>query len=29
LLYERIATNVRRYADDEELVGLVDVEAGY
>ncbi len=29
LLAERIATNVRRYADDEELVGLVDVEAGY
>jgi phosphoglycerate dehydrogenase-like enzyme len=29
LLAERITTNVRRYADDEELVGLVDVEAGY
>ena len=29
LLAERIRTNVRRWADDEELVGLVDVEAGY
>jgi phosphoglycerate dehydrogenase-like enzyme len=29
LLSERISVNVRRYADDEELVGLVDVEAGY
>ena len=29
LLSERITTNVRRYADDEELVGLVDIEAGY
>jgi phosphoglycerate dehydrogenase-like enzyme len=29
LLSERIATNIRRYADEEELVGLVDVEAGY
>lgn len=29
LLSERIATNVRRFADDEELIGLVDVEAGY
>jgi phosphoglycerate dehydrogenase-like enzyme len=29
LLSERITTNVRRYADDEELIGLVDVEAGY
>ena len=26
---ERITTNVRRYADDEELIGLVDIEAGY
>lgn len=29
LLSERITTNVRRYADDEELIGLIDVEAGY
>ena len=29
LLAERIATNVRRFGDDEELIGLVDVEAGY
>jgi phosphoglycerate dehydrogenase-like enzyme len=29
LLAERVRTNVRRWADDEELVGLVDVEAGY
>ena len=29
LLAERITTNVRRYAENEELVGLVDVEAGY
>ena len=29
LLYERITTNVRRYADDDELIGLIDVEAGY
>jgi phosphoglycerate dehydrogenase-like enzyme len=29
LLAERITTNVRRYADDEELIGLVDIEAGY
>ncbi len=29
LLAERITTNVRRYADDEELIGLVDLEAGY
>lgn len=29
LLSARIATNVRRFADDEELIGLVDVEAGY
>jgi hypothetical protein len=29
LLSERIRTNVRRWADDEELVGLIDVEAGY
>ena len=29
LLSERITTNVRRYADDEELIGLVDIEAGY
>ena len=29
LLSERITTNVRRYAADEELIGLVDIEAGY
>jgi len=29
LLTERIAANVRRYADEEELLGLVDIEAGY
>jgi phosphoglycerate dehydrogenase-like enzyme len=29
LLAERITTNVRRYADDEELIGIIDVEAGY
>jgi len=29
LLSERIAANIRRYADDEELIGLVDIEAGY
>ena len=29
LLFERIAANVRRYAADEELLGLVDVDAGY
>lgn len=29
LLTERIRTNVRRWADDEELLGLIDVEAGY
>jgi phosphoglycerate dehydrogenase-like enzyme len=29
LLSERITTNVRRYAADEELIGLVDLEAGY
>jgi phosphoglycerate dehydrogenase-like enzyme len=29
LLSERIATNVRRFAADEELIGLVDIEAGY
>lgn len=29
LLSARIATNVRRFADEEELEGLVDVEAGY
>ncbi|MDF2731633.1 MAG: hydroxyacid dehydrogenase [Desertimonas sp.] len=29
LLSERITANVRRYADDEELIGLVDIEAGY
>ena len=29
LLFERIATNVRRFGADEELIGLVDVEAGY
>ena len=29
LLAERITTNVRRYADDEELIGVIDLEAGY
>ena len=29
LLSERIRTNVRRWADHEELIGLIDVEAGY
>jgi phosphoglycerate dehydrogenase-like enzyme len=29
LLSERIRANVRRWADDEELIGLIDVEAGY
>jgi phosphoglycerate dehydrogenase-like enzyme len=29
LLAERITANVRRFADDEELIGLVDLEAGY
>jgi phosphoglycerate dehydrogenase-like enzyme len=29
LLAERITANIRRYADDEELIGLVDIEAGY
>ena len=29
LLSERIATNVRRFGDGEELIGLVDVDAGY
>jgi phosphoglycerate dehydrogenase-like enzyme len=29
LLSERIRTNVRRWADDDELIGLIDVEAGY
>ncbi len=29
LLTERIAANVRRYADEEELIGLIDIEAGY
>jgi phosphoglycerate dehydrogenase-like enzyme len=29
LLAERITTNVRRYADDEELIGIIDLEAGY
>ena len=29
LLAERIAANVRRFADGEELIGLVDVDAGY
>jgi phosphoglycerate dehydrogenase-like enzyme len=29
LLSERITQNVRRFADDEELIGLVDLEAGY
>jgi hypothetical protein len=29
LLAERIHTNVARFATGEELVGLVDPEAGY
>lgn len=29
LLSERISANVRRFADDEELIGIIDVEAGY
>src|SRR5262245_41226881 len=29
LLAERITSNVRRYADDEELIGIIDLEAGY
>jgi phosphoglycerate dehydrogenase-like enzyme len=29
LLFERIVANVRRFADEEELIGLVDVDAGY
>ena len=29
LLTERIVVNVRRYADEEELIGLIDIEAGY
>lgn len=29
LLSERITANVRRFADDEELIGVVDVDAGY
>jgi phosphoglycerate dehydrogenase-like enzyme len=29
LLAERITANVRRYADDEELIGIIDLEAGY
>jgi len=29
LLAERITRNVRRFADDEELIGLVDVDTGY
>lgn len=29
LLAERITANVRRFAADDELLGLVDVEAGY
>jgi phosphoglycerate dehydrogenase-like enzyme len=29
LLAERVAENVRRFARGEELIGLVDVEAGY
>ena len=29
LLAQRITANVRRFADGEELVGLVDVDAGY
>ena len=29
LLAERITANVRRFASDEELLGPVDVDAGY
>jgi hypothetical protein len=29
LLADRIRTNVRRFADGETLVGLVDPDAGY
>ncbi len=29
LLAERITTNVRRFAEGEELIGPVDVELGY
>lgn len=29
LLSERITTNVRRFADEAELIGIVDLEAGY
>jgi phosphoglycerate dehydrogenase-like enzyme len=29
LLAERIRENVERYAAGQELIGLVDVEAGY
>jgi phosphoglycerate dehydrogenase-like enzyme len=29
LLAERIVTNVRRFAAGEELIGPVDVDAGY
>jgi len=29
LLTERIAANVRRYAEEDELIGLIDIEAGY
>jgi phosphoglycerate dehydrogenase-like enzyme len=29
LLAERIRTNVRRYAEGDELIGLVDADAGY
>jgi phosphoglycerate dehydrogenase-like enzyme len=29
LLSERITANIRRYADGDELIGLIDLEAGY
>ena len=29
LLAERITDNVRRFADGEELIGLIDPELGY
>jgi hypothetical protein len=29
LLSERIATNVQRYINGDELIGLVDVRHGY
>jgi hypothetical protein len=29
LLAERVTENVRRFARGEELIGLVDVHAGY